>query len=118
MGAITSPLVSLRSGAVAERALPQHFALEAVEGVRGVRAPVMSHFHKLFIDWLRGVVSQRSLSLLSAPLIYMEMIIFVPAVQSVIMVSEEKEMEHTMRDQRFYHLSVAQECHLFNFKLA
>lgn len=35
-------------------------------GARKVSAPVMSHFHKLFIDWLRGVISQRSLSVLSA----------------------------------------------------
>lgn len=38
-------------------------------GARGVSTPVMSHFHKLFIDWLRGVISQRSLSVLSACLL-------------------------------------------------
>lgn len=59
---------------------------------------------------------------LPAPLIYMETIIFetnraVSAVQSVIVVSNEKEMERAMRDQRFYHLSIAQERQLFYSKL-
>lgn len=52
----------------------------------------------------------------------METIIFetnraVSAVQSVIVVSNEKEMERAMRDQRFYHLSIAQERQLFYSKL-
>lgn len=61
---------------------------------RRVSSPLMSHFHKLFIDQPWGIIAPCSFSVPSTRLlICMEVIIFepnnVPAVQSVNMVSKE-----------------------------
>lgn len=88
-GAITS--LPVRPGADVGRALRQHFAC----GVRRVSALVMSHFHKLFIDRLRGIISQCSLSVLSTRLLCFFAwkwwsLRLTPAVQSVTTVSKER----------------------------
>lgn len=64
-------------------------------GVKRVRTLVMSHFHNLFIDRPRGIISQCLLSVLSTSLLICMKIIIsepyrVPAVQSVIKVSKER----------------------------